>query len=107
MQPDRQDQVTEIPSISNHLVGVRGPRAAQRARALRLATVEADDLPSPADELRTEPLAQPVARGTPTALPHPPEVESVGVPAKPRKGRRLLLGAAAAIVLAVGGWYGE
>jgi len=107
MQPDRQDQVTEIASISNHLVGVRGPRAAQRARALRLATVTTDDIPSPDDEIRSEPLAQPAARGTPAAAPHAPEVEAAGGPANPRKARRLLLGAAAAVVLAVGGWYGE
>ena len=107
MQSDREDQVTDILPVSGRLVGVRGPRAAQRARALRLATVTAGDLPSSTDEIRTEPPAAPAARGTPAAAPPGPEIEAAGGPATSGKRKRLLLGAAAAIVLAAGGWYGE
>ena len=107
MQSDREDQVTDTLSVSGRLVGVRGPRAAQRARALRLATVTAGDLPSSTDEIRTEPPAAPAARGTPAAAPPGPEIEAAGGPAASGKRKRLLLGAAAAIVLAAGGWYGE
>ena len=107
MQSDREDQVTDTLPVSGRLVGVRGPRAAQRARALRLATVTAGDLPSSTDEIRTEPPAAPAARGTPAAAPPAPEIEAAGGPAASGKRKRLLLGAAAAIVLAAGGWYGE
>ena len=107
MQSDREDQVTDTLPVSGRLVGVRGPRAAQRARALRLATVTAGDLPSSTDEIRTEPPAAPAARGTPAAAPPAPEIEAAGGPATSGKRKRLLLGAAAAIVLAAGGWYGE
>ena len=107
MQSDREDQVTDTLPVSGRLVGVRGPRAAQRARALRLATVTAGDLPSPTDEIRTEPPPAPAARGTPAAAPPAPEIEAAGGPATSGKRKRLLLGAAAAIVLAAGGWYGE
>ena len=107
MQSDREDQVTDTLLVSGRLVGVRGPRAAQRARALRLATVTAGDLPSSTDEIRTEPPAAPAARGTPAAAPPGPEIEAAGGPAASGKRKRLLLGAAAAIVLAAGGWYGE
>ena len=107
MQSDREDQVTDTLPVSGRLVGVRGPRAAQRARALRLATVTAGDLPSSTDEIRTEPPAAPAARGTPAAAPPAPEIEAAGGPATSGKRKRLLLGAAAAIALAAGGWYGE
>src|SRR5579875_3431951 len=109
MQPERQRQEaqTEFSPVSDRLVGVRGPKAAQRARALHLA-VTADEAPARTFEETpaAEPLAEPeVARRTPAAdvtAPH----EAAGGPSRSRR-KRLLLGAVAAIVLAAGGWFGE
>jgi membrane fusion protein (multidrug efflux system) len=108
MQADRQAQATESNTVSAPLVGVRGPRAAQRARALRLAAVSTDT-PSPtADESSSaESRAEPaVARRTPAAEAQGPQAEAAGGPSKPSRRRRLLLGAVAAIALTAGGWYG-
>ena len=109
MLPEREGKADFAP-VSDRLVGVRGPKAAQRARALHLA-VAADETTSVPIETYTpaEPLAEPeVARRTPAADAHAPHAEAAGGPAR-SKGRRkrVLLGAAAAIVLAAGGWFGE
>jgi membrane fusion protein (multidrug efflux system) len=124
MLPERKDQPETSPA-TDRLVGVRGPKAAQRARALHLAVL-ADETPAgsdgdvavierPAavadasvDEIpAAEPPADPaVARRTPAADVSAPN-EAAGGPAK-SKGRRkrVLLGAVAAIVVAAGGWFG-
>jgi membrane fusion protein (multidrug efflux system) len=95
-------------TISVPLVGVRGPGAAQRARALRLAAVSADELPwttdeNPAAESQAEPA---VARRTPAAEAQAPQAEAAGGPTKPSRRKRMMLGAVAAIVIAAGGWFG-
>src|ERR1700742_3784800 len=70
MQPERNDQ-DELAPVSDRLVGVRGPNAAQRARALHLATVSNEISAPAADTTPAEPLAElEVARRTPPA--HPP-----------------------------------
>jgi membrane fusion protein (multidrug efflux system) len=107
MQSNRQQQTIETSSVSGRFVGVRGPQAAQRARALHLAATNTDVSPAPTDEFRTEPTAEPAGRGTSPETPYASEAEAAGGPVKPGKRRRLLLGAAAGIVLAAGGWYGE
>jgi membrane fusion protein (multidrug efflux system) len=108
MQPERNDQ-DELAPVSDRLVGVRGPNAAQRARALHLATVSNEISAPAADTTPAEPLAElEVARRTPAADAHAPNAPAAGDPAKPgNRRRRLLLGAVAALVLAAGGWYGE
>jgi membrane fusion protein (multidrug efflux system) len=94
---------------AGHVVGVRGPGAAQRARAMHL--VGATDAPTAApidDSTSVEPSPDPAAaRSTPAAdVPAPQSAAGGPSPAKSRR-KRVLLGAAAAIVLAAGGWFGE
>ena len=109
MQPERNDQ-HELAPLSDRLVGVRGPQAAKRAKALHLAAVSAVETPASREDAEAaEPLAKSeVARRTPAADVPAPNASAAGDPAKPGSRRkRLLLGAAAALVLAAGGWYGE
>ena len=107
MQPERQ--VSTKSPVSDRFVGVRGPQAAQRARALHLAVAADATIPLPTDEIApAEPPAAPaVARRTPAADASAPR-EAAGGPAPKAKGRRrrALLGAVAAIVLVAGGWFG-
>jgi membrane fusion protein (multidrug efflux system) len=109
MQPERNDQ-DELAPLSDRLVGVRGPKAAQRAKALHLAAVSAVQTPASLENaVAAEPLAESeVARRTPAADVPAPNAPAAGDPAKPgNRRKRLLLGAVAALVLAAGGWYGE
>ena len=112
MQPRRTDN-DQISLISDRFVGARGANAAQRVRDFRLAAV-----PLATEEARTEDgqaqhsdetvAETPEARrpGAPAADPVAPE-KSDSKPA-PGAGRRklALIGAAAAVLLAAGGWYG-
>ena len=109
MLPDREAKADFAP-VSDRLVGVRGPKAAQRARALHLAVAADETTSMPIEEYTAaEPLAEPeVARRTPAADAHAPHAEAAGGPARPKgRRKRVLLGAAAAIVIAAGGWFGE
>jgi membrane fusion protein (multidrug efflux system) len=114
MQPERHDQ-DELAPVSDRLVGVRGPNAAQRARALHLAAVSTAETPVSQESAPregasvAEPLSEPdVARRTPAADAPAPNAAAAGAPSKAgNRRRRLLLGAVAALVLAAGGWYGE
>lgn len=102
MQPERS-QADQKPPVSDRLIGVRGPGAAQRARALHLAAVS--ELAS--QDTATEPPADPAtARGTPAADASAPYADAAGGPATSAKRRRIIMGAAAALVLATAGWYG-
>lgn len=108
MQPERS-QADQKPLISDRLIGVRGPGAAQRARALHLAAVST---PAPQESALQEPTTEPpadpaTARGTPAADASAPYAEAAGGPApKANKRKRVLMGAAAALVLVAAGWYG-
>lgn len=107
MQPERR-QNEEISTASDRLIGVRGPHAAQRARALHLAAVPAAE-PSAkkvGDAETTAPEASPAeARGTPAVDAPAPSV-AAGGPA-PRKSRKtMLLGAVAIVAIGLGGWFG-
>jgi membrane fusion protein (multidrug efflux system) len=108
MQPERKPDDQVSPS-SDRLVGVRGPGAAQRARALHLATVPEGELTAAAniqDNETTAPLASPAtARETPAADTHAPSV-AAGGPAPKKSRKQLFLGAAAVAVLALGSWFG-
>jgi membrane fusion protein, multidrug efflux system len=108
MQANRQGQ-SELSPMADRLVGVRGPKAAQRARALHLAVAADETTSAPLEDFSAaEPLPEPeVARRTPAADVEAPH-EAAGDPAQSKSRRkRLLLGAVAAIVLAAGGWFGE
>ena len=95
MQTQRLE-INEVSPLPGRLVGARGANAAQRAAALHIAPVRSDAVEDVAES--------PVARA--------PEAPAAEVPAvvttAPRRSRsRLaLIGAAAAIALAAGGWYG-
>ena len=110
MQPERlpSSSDNDLSSASGRFVGVRGPGAAQRARALRL-TVAADETTSaPLDDFTIdEPPADPAtARSTPAADVTAPQSAAGGPsPAKNRR-KRILLGAVALVVLAAGAWFG-
>jgi membrane fusion protein (multidrug efflux system) len=111
MQPERlarSDDQNDVSPASGRLVGVRGPGAAQRARALHLAVAADETTSVPVDDFTSdEPPAEPAtARSTPAADVQAPQSAAGGSPAKGRR-KRLLLGAVAAIVLAAGGWFGE
>jgi len=111
MQSESADN-DQISIVSDRLVGARGANAARRAREFRLAAVPAntDDVraehnePAGADEIVAEPEQ---ARG-PAADPETPAKSDSSKPAPRRAGRRkrALLGAAAAVLLAAGTWYG-
>ena len=116
MQSEPADN-DHISIVSDRLVGARGANAARRAREFRLAAVPANtdnvraerNEPAGADEIVAEPEQ---ARG-PAADPETPaKSDSSGSdsskPAPRRAGRRkrALLGAAAAVLLAAGTWYG-
>jgi membrane fusion protein (multidrug efflux system) len=120
MQPERQAE-TALSPVSDRFVGVRGPRAAQRARALHLAT-SADARPSARieDLAAAEPASAPVedftaaaplaerevARRTPAADVKAPH-EAAGGPARSAgRRKRILLGTVVAIMLVAGGWFG-
>src|SRR6185437_10443056 len=101
MQPERlpSSSDNDLSSASGRFVGVRGPGAAQRARALRL-TVAADETTSaPLDDFTIdEPPADPAtARSTPAADVSAPQSAAGGSPAKARR-KRVLMGAVALIV---------
>jgi membrane fusion protein (multidrug efflux system) len=112
MQPERKAEFETAFMTGGHVVGVRGPGAAQRARALHLAAV-ADATPAAAEDLSAdtystaEPLADPAtARRTPAADVSAPQ-SAAGGPARRKFGRKqMLLGAVAAIAVAAGGWFG-
>src|SRR5690348_3560836 len=111
MLPERKTD-TDLLSPAGRMVGVRGPGAAQRARALHLAAV-ADATPAAAEDPAAdthpaaEPLAEPeVARRTPAADVKAPD-QAAGGPSRRRFSRKqMLLGAVAAIAVAAGGWFG-
>ncbi|AXK83513.1 HlyD family efflux transporter periplasmic adaptor subunit [Pseudolabrys taiwanensis] len=117
MQPERS-QTGQETLASDRLIGVRGPHAAQRARALHLAAVaesaspavepDAPEVPS------TEPLASPAAdRGSPAADASAPHAKAAGeptaattAPAGGNRRKRFLLGGIAALAVLAAGWYG-
>lgn len=103
MQPERS-QADQRTLVSDRLIGVRGPGAAQRARALHLAAVAESNTQEISP---TEPVTPPVtARGTPAAEASAPYADAAGGPSRKSNRKRLLLGAAAALVVAAAGWYG-
>lgn len=120
MQPEHIEQEDtslapdRAPGVAGHrIVGVRGPMAAQRARALYLAAVsETGDYISAPIETAEAPSAQSVAelevaRRTPAADALAPKAEAAGGPAeRGNRRKRLLIGAVAAVALAAAGWYG-
>jgi membrane fusion protein (multidrug efflux system) len=108
MQAQRAEN-DEVSHVSHQLVGARGANAAQRARNLQLAPVASvvDRLQSRGPQTADTPAARrfgsPESPGTDLAgsAVSEPKVASRGRP------RRLaLIGAAAMIALATGGWYG-
>lgn len=105
MQPERQTE-TELSPVSDRVIGVRGPKAAQRARALHLAVAADKTTSAPIEDFTTaEPLADPAtARSTPAADVKAPQ-SAAGGSAKAKR-KRLLLGAVAVVVIAAGGWFG-
>src|SRR6185503_10959285 len=92
---------------SGRFVGVRGPGAAQRARALHLAVAADETTSMPLDDFTSdEPLPEPAtARSTPAADVTAPQSAAGGSPAKSRR-KRILMGAVALVVLAAGAWFG-
>ena len=94
----------EISMLGTRLVGARGAMAAQRVRAVHLASVAElrDEGPETA---KTDPDAAPGAK-LPEArepLSQPPAIAK----AEPKRRRKLaLIGAGAALAIAVGGWFG-
>ncbi len=113
MQAKSNDQV-ELSTSADPVIAVRGPHAAQRARAMHLAAVRSADEPA-ADFAQRADAGQPVADPMHARGVEKPGVAAPTVPApsadkpavRPRR-RRLLLGAVAAVaLLGAGGWYGE
>ncbi len=106
MQPERHEP-DDLFRASDRLIGVRGPQAAQRARALHLAAVSAAEAES-ADGLSIEPAAaEPaVARATPAADVSAPNSAAGGLAPKGGNRKRILMGAVAAVAVLAGGWYG-
>src|SRR6185437_5689079 len=94
----------EISMLGTRLVGARGAMAAQRVRAVHLAAVAElrDEGPGTA---KADPDAAPGAK-LPEArepLSQPPAIAK----AEPKRRRKLaLIGAGAALAIAVGGWFG-
>ena len=114
MQPRRTDS-DQISLISDRFVGARGANAAQRVRDFRLAAVPLATEEARTGDGQTQHSDQVVAE-TPLEARRPgaPDADSAAAakpgsskPA-PRAGRRklALIGAAAAVLLAAGGWYG-
>ena len=113
MQPKRADN-DQISPVSHSFVGERGANAAQRVRELRLAAVPVapadvaaeDAQPLQPDGATAEPT-EARRSGAPVADPANAAKSDPSKPA-PRAGRRrlALIGAAAAVLLAAGGWYG-
>ena len=108
MHPERKPD-DQVSSSSDRLVGVRGPRAAQRARALHLATVPEGEPASAAaiqNHETTAPQASPATTRLTPAADAPASSVAVGSPALKRSRKQLFLGAAAVAVLALGSWFG-
>ena len=108
MEPERKPD-DQVSSSSDRLVGVRGPRAAQRARALHLATVPEGEPASAAaiqNHETTAPQASPATTRLTPAADAPASSVAVGSPALKRSRKQLFLGAAAVAVLALGSWFG-
>ena len=108
MEPERKPD-DQVSSSSDRLVGVRGPRAAQRARALHLATVPEGEPASAAaiqNHETTVPQASPATTRLTPAADAPASSVAVGSPALKRSRKQLFLGAAAVAVLALGSWFG-
>ena len=107
MEPERKPD-DQVSSSSDRLVGVRGPHAAQRARALHLATVPEGESATTAttqNDETTAPLTSPVtARETPAAET-PPSLKTKVAGALKANRKRVLMGVALAL-LAGAGWYG-
>jgi membrane fusion protein (multidrug efflux system) len=107
MHPERKPD-DQVSSSSDRLVGVRGPHAAQRARALHLATVPEGESATTATTQNNEttaPQTSPVtARETPAAEA-PPSLKTKVAGALKANRKRVLMGVALAL-LAGAGWYG-
>jgi len=97
----------EISTVGTRLVGARGAGAAQRARAVHLASVGElrDEGPETA---KTDPDAAPGAKLPEAREPQVPvPATKAEVGAKPKRRRKLaLIGAGAALAIAAGGWFG-
>ena len=111
MQPRRTDN-DQISLISDRFVGARGANAAQRVRDFRLAAVRVvgeprtgGDEPQQSDGAVAE---APEARRPNAPAADPAAATKSDSKPAPRAGRRklALIGAAAAVLLAAGGWYG-
>jgi len=109
MQPERS-QTGHEPTPSDRLIGVRGPHAAQRARALHLAAVAESASPTAEPESQVpsaEPLASPATdRGSPAADANAPHAKAAGEPTGGNRRKRILLGGIAALAVLAAGWYG-
>jgi membrane fusion protein (multidrug efflux system) len=111
MQPERLPLLegqSELSPAIGRLVGVRGPGAAQRARALHLAVAADETTSAPIDHFPSvEPSPDPaVARSTPAAdVPAPQSAAGGPSPAKSQR-KRILLGAVAVVVLAAAAFFG-
>jgi membrane fusion protein (multidrug efflux system) len=95
---------------SDRLVGVRGPQAAQRAKALHLTAISGGDKDAAAEYenhgAASQPPADPVSRrGGDLVEASAGSAATAGKPAAKRR-KKLVLGAVAAAVLAAGSWYG-
>src|SRR5262249_30554959 len=106
MQPQRIKN-DEVSSLSPGVVGARGANAAQRAaRAFELGLLsEANN-----DDSKPEKIGQ-TSADLPTARQPDTRVNDNSTAAKPAATRslrkRMLIGIAAALMLAAGGWYGD
>ena len=111
MQPERLPLLegqSELSPAIGRLVGVRGPGAAQRARALHLAVAADETTSAPIDHFPSvEPSPEPAsARSTPAAdVPAPQSAAGGPSPAKSQR-KRILLGAVAVVVLAAAAFFG-
>ena len=95
----------EVSALSDRLVGARGANAAQRAaRAFHLAAVaEAGNVDGNPVQTAKMPAAR---RPAPPANDQLPVTKSTEAPARRKLPTKALIGLAAAVVLAAGGWYG-
>ncbi len=105
MQAQRADN-DEVSHVLSPLVGARGANAAQRARDLQLAPVPAPLEQSEADPQSPADLPSARRSGSAGADVAGPAVSDAAPVPRRRRRKLALIGAVAAVVLGVGGWFG-